>query len=229
MAMRRWNGTIIGPGHTVHENRIYSLKITCGDSYPDQPPEITFETKINLPCVNPTDGKVDKSKLGVLNNWKYNYTLETVLVELRRCADECHCYGDRTPSAHVRKLCRKQGHGDAQQPETAATRRGHQLLASAHSVPEPPVTAPVQSKPPTASEDTVPNLFHPPHFSPHFHARLVTCNLHAELTESTKRAHTSINCQSSAETFGNWSELGEINRPSLDAPPAEPQTLGRVI
>ncbi|GAA6023958.1 hypothetical protein JCM8202_001307 [Rhodotorula sphaerocarpa] len=84
MTMERWNGTIIGPGHTVHENRIYSLSIRCGDRYPEVPPEITFLTKINLPCVNPTTGQVDPNKLGVLANWKYTYTLETVLVELRR-------------------------------------------------------------------------------------------------------------------------------------------------
>ena len=86
MSMEKWNGTIIGPGHSVYENRIYSLSIRCGPDYPDVPPEITFLTRINLPCVNQTTGKVDPNKLGVLANWKHNYTLETVLVELRRCA-----------------------------------------------------------------------------------------------------------------------------------------------
>ncbi|GEM12855.1 ubiquitin-conjugating enzyme E2 variant [Rhodotorula toruloides] len=52
--------------------------------YPDVPPEITFLTRINLPCVDPTSGKVSPNKLGVLANWKHQYTLETVLVELRR-------------------------------------------------------------------------------------------------------------------------------------------------
>ncbi|GAA5969636.1 hypothetical protein JCM8115_003098 [Rhodotorula mucilaginosa] len=84
MSMEKWNGTIIGPGHSVHENRIYSLSIRCGPDYPDVPPEITFLTRINLPCVDQTTGKVDPNKLGLLANWKHNYTLETVLVELRR-------------------------------------------------------------------------------------------------------------------------------------------------
>lgn len=82
--MSRWNGTIIGPGHSVHENRIYSLSITCGPSYPDVPPEITFLTRINLPCVDQANGRVDPAKLGVLANWKHSFTLETILVELRR-------------------------------------------------------------------------------------------------------------------------------------------------
>ena len=71
LLMTSWNGTIIGPGHvcrnnniyliiwkTVHENRIYALKIYCGESYPDKPPQISFYSKINLPCVNPSTGKV---------------------------------------------------------------------------------------------------------------------------------------------------------------------------
>ncbi|KAM0786279.1 E2 ubiquitin-conjugating protein mms2 [Microbotryomycetes sp. NB124-2] len=82
--MQKWNGTIIGPGHTVHENRIYSLSIDCGPEYPNSPPTIMFLTKINLPCVNPTNGKVDPQKLQVLANWKHSHTLETVLIELRR-------------------------------------------------------------------------------------------------------------------------------------------------
>jgi ubiquitin-protein ligase len=69
--MTNWNGTILGPPHvcwtlstiesdvqSVHENRIYSLKITCGNRYPDTPPEIYFTSKIHLPCVNPSTGRV---------------------------------------------------------------------------------------------------------------------------------------------------------------------------
>ena len=69
---------------TVHENRIYSLQIHCGDQYPDAPPTIQFISRVNLPFVSQTDGKVDKSKLPVLANWHRNNSIETVLVEIRR-------------------------------------------------------------------------------------------------------------------------------------------------
>ncbi|EJF64019.1 UBC-like protein [Dichomitus squalens] len=82
--MSHWNGTIIGPGHTVHENRIYSLKITCGENYPDAPPTIQFISRVNLPFVSQVDGKVDPSKLPVLAHWNRNHSIETVLVEIRR-------------------------------------------------------------------------------------------------------------------------------------------------
>ncbi|KAF5372123.1 hypothetical protein D9758_005018 [Tetrapyrgos nigripes] len=76
--------TIIGPGHTVHENRIYSLKITCGPNYPDSAPTIRFLSKVNIPFVNQANGEVDLSKLPVLYNWNRNYTMETILVEIRK-------------------------------------------------------------------------------------------------------------------------------------------------
>ncbi|KAI9428970.1 ubiquitin-conjugating enzyme/RWD-like protein, partial [Lactarius indigo] len=82
--MSNWNGTVIGPGHTVHENRIYSLKIFCGEQYPDRPPTIQFISRVNLPFVSQTDGKVDPTKLPVLSNWNRNSSIETVLVEIRR-------------------------------------------------------------------------------------------------------------------------------------------------
>ncbi|KAF9177407.1 E2 ubiquitin-conjugating protein mms2 [Haplosporangium sp. Z 767] len=82
--MSNWNGTILGPGHTVHENRIYSLHIHCGESYPEQPPTVSFISRINLPCVNQINGMVDPSKLACLRNWRNNYSLEIVLTELRR-------------------------------------------------------------------------------------------------------------------------------------------------
>jgi ubiquitin-conjugating enzyme E2 variant len=82
--MSNWNGTIIGPGHTVHENRIYSLKIHCGDSYPEKPPTVQFLSRVNLPFVNQTDGKVDPTKLSVLVQWGRDSSIETVLVGIRR-------------------------------------------------------------------------------------------------------------------------------------------------
>jgi len=82
--MNNWNGTIIGPGHTVHENRIYSLRIVCPQTYPDSPPEIHFLSRVNLPFVNQTTGKVDPTRLPVLSTWTRSASLETVLVDIRR-------------------------------------------------------------------------------------------------------------------------------------------------
>ena len=81
--MSNWNATIIGPGHSVYQNRIYSLSIHCGPSYPDQPPEVRFLTKINLPCVKP-DGRIDYNALPILSNWSRDSTIETILLSLRR-------------------------------------------------------------------------------------------------------------------------------------------------
>ncbi|KAJ7467827.1 UBC-like protein [Mycena galericulata] len=82
--MSNWNGTIIGPGHTVHENRIYSLKITCSESYPDAPPIVQFLSRVNLPFVSPTTGAVDPARLPVLASWSRASSLEHVLVEIRK-------------------------------------------------------------------------------------------------------------------------------------------------
>ena len=105
--MTHWNGTIIGPGHvcpsatasrrfypnpyllpnllqTVHENRIYSLKITCDGQYPDVPPTLTFISRVNLPFVDQAKGTVDLKKVASLSRWSRDYTLETILVEIRK-------------------------------------------------------------------------------------------------------------------------------------------------
>lgn len=42
-----------------------------------------FETRINLSCVGPA-GEVDPRSFAVLARWNRAYTMETVLVELRR-------------------------------------------------------------------------------------------------------------------------------------------------
>ncbi|TPX51719.1 hypothetical protein SeLEV6574_g00097 [Synchytrium endobioticum] len=80
--MSKWNGTILGPGHSVHENRIYCLRLYCGPDYPDKSPSVAFLSRINLPGVNQQTGKVER--LPCLDNWKRTYTMETILSELRR-------------------------------------------------------------------------------------------------------------------------------------------------
>ncbi|OAQ96380.1 hypothetical protein LLEC1_01864 [Akanthomyces lecanii] len=102
LLMSNWNGTILGPPHrcdrrrrpegsslltafeSVHENRIYSLKMHCGDTYPDVPPKIQFVSQVNLPCVDSKNGVVDPSMLPCLAQWKRENTMETILIELRR-------------------------------------------------------------------------------------------------------------------------------------------------
>lgn len=71
---------------SAHENRIYSLKMHCGEKYPDEPPSIQFVSLVNLPCVNPHNGVVDPKQLPCLAQWKRENTMEMVLIELRRWA-----------------------------------------------------------------------------------------------------------------------------------------------
>ncbi|KAG5954289.1 E2 ubiquitin-conjugating protein mms2 [Claviceps humidiphila] len=84
LLMSKWNGTILGPPLSAHENRIYSVKMFCGPHYPDQPPTIQFVNQINLPCVDPRNGMVDPRHLPCLAQWKRENTMEMILIELRR-------------------------------------------------------------------------------------------------------------------------------------------------
>mmetsp|Transcript_35853 Transcript_35853/g.43293 ORF Transcript_35853/g.43293 Transcript_35853/m.43293 type:complete len:143 (-) Transcript_35853:528-956(-) len=82
--MTNWTGTIIGPASTVHDGRIYSVKLKCGEAYPDKPPTVKFATKINMSCVDGGTGQVDPRKFPVLNSWNRQYTIETILTGLRQ-------------------------------------------------------------------------------------------------------------------------------------------------
>lgn len=84
ISLSYWNGMILGPGRTPFENRVYSLHIDCGPKYPETAPYVKFVTKINVPWVGQGDGAVDTRKCPHLARWQRNYTMKTVLTELRR-------------------------------------------------------------------------------------------------------------------------------------------------
>lgn len=78
-----WNGTIIGPPNTNFDNRIYFLTIKCGADYPNSPPEVHFNSKVNLPCVNQSNGRIEPNKFHMFAHWKGDYTMEKVLIGLK--------------------------------------------------------------------------------------------------------------------------------------------------
>ena len=46
------------------------------------PPEVRFNTKINLPCVDKTTGVV--SGLDVMRSWKYDNRIQDVLMSIKQ-------------------------------------------------------------------------------------------------------------------------------------------------
>jgi len=81
--LSHWTGMIIGPPRTAFENRMYSLRMECSAEYPDKPPSIRFTSRINMSCVS-SNGAVEPRMVPILQRWQRDYTLKTVLQELRR-------------------------------------------------------------------------------------------------------------------------------------------------
>uniref|UniRef100_A0A0D9VY49 UBC core domain-containing protein n=1 Tax=Leersia perrieri TaxID=77586 RepID=A0A0D9VY49_9ORYZ len=82
--MRSWTGTIIGPPNTVHEGRIYQLKLFCDTDYPDRPPTVRFQTRINMTCVHQETGMVEPSLFPMLGNWQREHTMQDILISLKK-------------------------------------------------------------------------------------------------------------------------------------------------
>ncbi|GMP49744.1 hypothetical protein CsSME_00016623 [Camellia sinensis var. sinensis] len=69
---------------SVHEGRIYQLKLFCDKDYPEKPPSVRFHSRINMTCVSHETGVVEPKKFGILANWQREYTMEDILTQLKK-------------------------------------------------------------------------------------------------------------------------------------------------
>ena len=79
--LKFWNGTIIGPPNTAFENRIICCEIYCDENYPKVPPQVKFQTKVNMGGVA-ANGVLDPKRVSAY--WTPKLTIEHVLNQLRR-------------------------------------------------------------------------------------------------------------------------------------------------
>ncbi|GAB2285580.1 Ubiquitin-conjugating enzyme E2 variant 1C [Dionaea muscipula] len=75
---------LTGGAKSVHEGRIYQLKLFCDKDYPEKPPSVRFHTRINMTCVNHETGLIEPKKFGMLANWQRDFTMEDILTQLRK-------------------------------------------------------------------------------------------------------------------------------------------------
>ncbi|XP_062184240.1 ubiquitin-conjugating enzyme E2 variant 1C-like [Phragmites australis] len=75
---------VVAPPQSLHEGRIYQLKLFCEKDYPDKPPTVRFHSQINMTCVNPDTGLVEGKKFHMLSNWQRDYTMEDILTQLNK-------------------------------------------------------------------------------------------------------------------------------------------------
>jgi len=70
ITLTHWQCTILGPQNCPVENRILSLVVECGASYPAEMPLVRFQSKLNYPFIQP-DGKLDAKKFkdGICKSW----------------------------------------------------------------------------------------------------------------------------------------------------------------
>ena len=62
---------------------LYELKIVCDENYPKVPPKVKFVTKINIPCVNQSNGEILPNSLNILKSWNRDCTIESYLQAIK--------------------------------------------------------------------------------------------------------------------------------------------------
>lgn len=81
MTLTNWIGTIFGMPKTNFDGKVYTIKIVCGDNYPNVAPKVNFVTKINLPFID-NKGHIVPSKFPLLGKWESKTTILNILTEI---------------------------------------------------------------------------------------------------------------------------------------------------
>lgn len=103
---------------TPYENKMYSLKIECGNRYPDEPPTLKFLSKINISCINSQNGVVSsrESPLYQLsfccdtkeeNNERKSKLHVVVAANRRSITDWSQCWHDGVENTQSKQHCKK--------------------------------------------------------------------------------------------------------------------------
>ena len=95
--MHNWNATIFGPMGTAFENRIYSLTISCDESYPNRAPKLKFLTKVAMDSVN-SKGEIIPDKVPVMAAWKPELGMMECLLGIRQVCSISHTHAHVTCS-----------------------------------------------------------------------------------------------------------------------------------
>ncbi|GFR69150.1 ubiquitin-conjugating enzyme E2 variant 2 [Elysia marginata] len=81
MTLTEWQCVIIGPAKTSFENRMYQLRLKCGENYPIVAPQVRFVTRIFIGGVNKDSGVVDPRRIEAF--WTPRSSIKQLLQNVR--------------------------------------------------------------------------------------------------------------------------------------------------
>lgn len=83
LTLSTWRGAIWGMPGTRFDGRSVSVRIFCGDNYPNERPKVTFISRVNLPFVQ-GDGSINVSQFPLLRDWRPATTILAILSEINQ-------------------------------------------------------------------------------------------------------------------------------------------------